>query len=461
MFKSVIDWKNRLLKDPRIARVMHGSVSGLAGRVLSLLISVVTLPMTLRYLGRLEYGVWVTVSTSVMMLSILDFGLANTLTNFIAEAHANDNPDLAQRYFSTAFWVTVGLVLLMLPITYGVWRWVDWGRLFHLTDPVLVSHAAGCVAIAGGFFLVSLPLALMHRALSGYQEVHLVNYVFMLNSVLGFIALVTTVLLHGSIVTLLAAYSGAMMVGNVALNLWVWHWQRPWLKPLFSHVDRGIIRRLFGQGLLFFVLQLTTLVVFNSDNLVITHYLSAEAVTPYSVAWRLMQYAFLLQGFLVPSLWPALTEAYHKGQMDWIQNIYRQLRQKTLIAVGIAALVLAVVGRPVIRWWAGSMAVPDQGLLWLMAAFSVVIATTTNQAMLLTATGRLRLEATVAVIAASANLWLSIMLVKWIGSEGVILGTLLSFAVFMVLPQAREVRRVLAGEFLPRTAPESQEVVSQ
>ena len=220
------------------------------------------------------------------------------------------------------------------------------------------------------------------------------------------------------------------------------------MKPRLRKISGRIIRKLFGQGVLFFIINLTGLVVFNSDNLVISHYLGAAAVTPYSIAWKLTQYAALLQGVLMPSLWPALAEAYHKHDMEWINSTYRSLRHKTQLGVGLVALMMGLLGQWVIRVWTGGVVVPGHLLLWLMAFFAFLMATTTNQALLLAAVGRLRLEAVVAVLAAASNLLLSIYLVQRIGTEGVILATILSFAIFMVVPQAWEVKRVLRGQYL-------------
>lgn len=438
----------RFGSDPRFARVLHGSLSGLASRGFTLLINILTLPLTVRYLGRFQYGIWVTISTSVMMLAVLDLGVANTLTNFIAEAHAKEDRAQAKQSFATAFWVTVAIVLLLAPLSFALWRALNWGSLFHVEDPLLVEEVRRCVAIAGVFFLLSMPLTLANRVLGGYQEVHLANYFGMANSVLSLIAIIGTVWLHGSLVTLMAAYSGALLFGTLGLNLWLCFWQRPWLRPSPWNVSRGIIRKLFGQGFLFFIIQLTGLVVFNSDNLVITHYLGAAAVTPYSTAWKLTQYAALLQGVLMPSLWPALAEAYHQRNMSWINSTYRSLRKKTQLAVGVVAVLMGLLGQWVIRVWTGGAIVPNHRLLWLMAFFAFLMAVTTNQALLLAAVGRLRLEAVVAVLAAVSNFVLSIYLVQRIGAEGVILATILSFAIFMVVPQAWEVRRILRGHYL-------------
>ena len=437
------------LSDSRLSRVLVGSVSALFGRGLAVVVNAVLLPVILRYLGKLEFGIWITISTSVLMLSVLDLGIANTLTNFIAEAHADEDQEKAVRYYATAFWITSAVTILLFPISYFGWRVIDWASLFHLTDSLQIQHARICVAVAVGFFLASLPLTLANKVLAGYQQVHLANAFAMINSLLSLVAILTTVAFHGTIVYLMASYCGAMLVGTLCLNVWLCFWQRPWLAPRLRSMHFGAARSLFSQGLLFFIIQCTGLVVFSTDNLVITHYLGPAQVTPYSFAWRLTSYATMVQAIMLPSLWPAFSEAYHKRELDWIASTYRSVTRKSLSAVGLAAIVIGFSGRIVIRLWAGPNAVPGQRLLWLMAAFNLIMAATTNQAFLLNATRRLRVEAVVAVLAAGVNLGLSIFLVQRIGTEGVIESTILSFLIFMIVPQELEVRRVLAGRYLP------------
>lgn len=444
--------RRRLGEDPRLERMLHGGFSGLLGRGFALLVSAISLPLTVRYLGKLEYGVWITISSSIAMLSVLDLGIANTLTNHIAEAFARDDRAQAKRAFATAFWLTCALSAVFSVLLAAVWHAVHWAALLHLADPVLAGRARLAVAISIGYFLLSMPLNLANRVLSGYQKVHIANYFAMLNSLLGLGAILVVIVLHGTLVSLMLAYCIAMLGGSVLLNLWLLLLHHPWLRPHPALYSRTLSSALFRQGSLFFLLQLTGLVVFNSDNLVIAHYLGAQEVTPYSIAWRLISYAAMLQSLVIPSLWPAFTEAYHKRELTWVRTIYGGLVRKTLLAVSIAACLIGIAGRSFIRVYAGAAAVPSPLLLWTMALWAVLVATTTNQALLLTATGRLRLEATVAVIAAVVNLFLSIYLVQRIGAEGVILATILSFAVCMVVPQQMEVRRVLRGDFL---APEA------
>lgn len=448
----LVGLREKITRDPRLQRMVHGSFSGVLGRGLGLLVGLVSLPLTKHYLGKLEYGIWVTISSTVVMLTVLDLGIANTLTNLISSAYAENDKQKAQAYFATAFWLTAAVAATLAVLSGVVWYQVNWGALLQLTDPAIAARARAAFGISIVFFLLTLPLTLANRVLSGYQQVHLANYFAMGNSVLGLLAILVTIALHGNLVLLMLAYCSAMLLGLLGLNVWLLVLHKPWIRPAPSAVSKLVARSLLGQGSLFFVIQLTTLVVFNADNLIIAHSLGAAEVTPYSIAWKLAAYASLLQSLLVPSLWPAFTEAYHKRELGWLRKAYRHLVRNSLLAVGAVAVSIGLLGRTIIRVWVGADAVPSHTLLWTMAFWAVLVSVTTNQALLLTATSRLQVAAAAAVIAASINLVLSLTLVHRMGSEGVILATVVSFGVCMAGPQAWEVRRVLSGRFLPEPA---------
>lgn len=438
---------SRLRENDRLVRILHGGASGLLAKGSSVLVTVISVPLLVHHLGTFEYGVWITISTTVAMLSVLDLGIANTLTNFIAEAYADQSPRAAQEYFATAFWITIGIAGILACA--GVWllSMLDFGLLFHLTGFAEIALVRHTVAISAAYFLCSLPLNLANKVFAGYQEVHTANYFGMVNNFCGLIAIVFAVHLHANLTALMAAYCSCMLLGTFALNLRLCIFSKPWLLPVPGRVRWRLSRMLFGEGILFFVLQLTSIVVYNSDNLVIAHYLGADRVTPYSVGWKLMSTASLVHGIMVPSLWAAFSAAYHKGEMEWVQQIYRSMRRRIVGTVAVLAVLLALIGPWLIRLWAGPGAVPSARLLWLMAAYVVVNCITTNQALLLTATRRLRLEASAAVLAAAVNIWITIRWVQAFGIDGVMMGTLVSFAACMVLPQAWEVGRVLDGKY--------------
>ncbi len=439
--------RHKLQSDQRMAKLVHGGLSGVLGRGLAIAVSAITLPLTIRYLGREEYGVWITISTSVVMIAVLDLGISSTLTNFIAASHVKDDRTAARAYFASAFWITVAVSIFLGVTLTAVWHLIPWGVILGVQG-ALASQASRCVAIAIGFFLLNLPLSLANRVLSGYQETQVANYFAMINSVLGLAAIVAAIHARLTLSGMMLTYSCAMLTGTLILNAWLTLRNRPWLRPKITAFSRDKASHLLSQGVMFFLLQVVGLVVFNSDNLVITHYLGAAEVTPYSVCYRLMSYATMLQSLMTPSLWPAFSDAYYRRDLQWLRTTYRRVMHMTLIGVGGAAAILVGTGRWIIGVWATRSAVPALSLLILMAAWSVTLSVTVNQASLLAATQRLRLQAATSSLAACVNLLGTIFLVQRYGSTGVITATLVSYLVCIVLPQSWEVRNILRGRYL-------------
>jgi O-antigen/teichoic acid export membrane protein len=438
----------KLKDDPRLVRVLQGGVSGIAGKVTAVLANAVSLPIAVRYLGREQYGFWVTISTTIMMLAVLDLGIANTLTNCISRAYAERSDEMARRYYATAFWATCAVATALGLLGALSWHLIDWGKLFGLRDPAVAQQAGMCAAISFGYVLLTLPLGLANKVMGGYQRVPVANAFAMLNSALSLVAIVVVVRIHGTVVDLMAAFCAAMLTGTILLNLWMGLRHEPRIRPTLRRVHLDIAREIMSHGMLFFLLQIAGLAVFNTDNLIIAHFLGAEQVTPYAVTWRLVGYASVLQSLLVPSLWPAFSEAYVNHDLAWIRTAYHRVMGATVLTVIPTALFLGFAGRWIIGVWAGKAAVPGSVLLWGMCFWIVLLSITVNQGALLAATQRIQLQAIYSSLAAVLNLILSIVLVQHLGATGVLLGTIISYLVFIVFPATWQIRQILQGRYL-------------
>ncbi len=183
------------------------------------------------------------------------------------------------------------------------------------------------------------------------------------------------------------------------------------------------------------MLQIAGLVVFNSDNLIVTHYLGPAQVAPYSVAWRLVGYASIAQTLISPALWPAFSEAFARGDFQWVRSTFRRTMWLTMSTTLALCVVFACGGRTIIRIWASRAAVPTEELLLLMCVWVMLSTFMSNTAIVLVAKGKTQLLAWCGLTAAVLNIGLSIYWVKRIGAPGVILGTIVSYLVVLVIPQ--------------------------
>lgn len=428
--------------------IAAAGLTALFGKGIGLLVSAATIPLTVRYLGAEGYGLWITISSAATMFFLLDIGIANTLTNLISEAYAANDKKRAATYFTTAFWVVVGISVLLGLLGWILWPFIPWVSLFHVQNPALAKETSHAMAAAFIVFLMALPTSLASKVLGGYQELHASNLFTAAGSVLSLLVVVAVIHFHGNLTFLVAGFAGSTVAANAACLLWICLFHKPWMKPWPRRISRGSVGRIFRSGSQFFVLQLAGLVVFNSDNIVISHYLSPSKVTPYAITFRLVGYILTLQTLITPALWPAYAEAYAKGHLSWIRLTYNRVRWISVAGLTVGCSITLFLGREIIRVWAGPQAVPSQMLITLMCLWIVLLAFATNQSCLMGATYRIGKQAIAAVANVLVNLTLSIIWVKTMGTNGVILATIVSVLIFIVGVQAWQVKKILRGDFL-------------
>jgi len=305
--------------------------------------------------------------------------------------------------------------------------------------------------------LLGLPCNLAGKLLAGYQEFHRTNYAGGAGALASLAGLALGIAFRMSMPVLFVMSVGCLTFANLATLIFVVTRLKPWLLPRPSLIEFGVVKELLSSGSAFFLIQVAAVIVFNSDNLVISHYLGAAEVTPYSVTWRLVGFAAVLQSLVFPALWPAFTEAYATGDYGWIRRTF-SLAMKGAVALNLAcAVALCLFGRALIRWWAGSAAVPAYYLVLAMCVWALISGFMTVESCLLAALNQVREQAFLSVVAAIVNITLSVALVKHIGSLGVIGGTILSYLFVLVVPQSMIIRRVfqdMSGlESAPRTLP--------
>lgn len=423
--------------------IVTGVSSGAAVRALSAISSTVFLPLAVRYLGAERFGVWATITSTVVFLNLLDLGIASTLTNHMARSQALGDREQAARYTANALALTMLLSVGAAVVLSIVWPVLDWAAMFHVGAGIQNTEVDATVAVAAALVLLGLPGALCSRILAGYQEVHVSNVVIALGTAGNLAGLLVGIALRVSMPALFLMSVGCVPLFNLGALCGTLFWQKPWLRPRMNLLEWGATRELVSSGLGFFLIQIAGAVVFSSDNIVVSHYLGAAQVTPYNVTWRFVGLTAMVQSLLFAAIWPAYADAYARGEYAWMRRTFHFLLRGTLALNLTCAVLFVALGKTFIRWWAGPAAVPSTMLLAAMALWAVIGGCMTVESCLLAAVGRTREQGVLSVVAAMVNLVSSIWLVQRIGAVGVIGGTILSYALVLIVPQSLIVRNIL------------------
>lgn len=442
---TAIDHRTR-----RVWNLVQSAITNLGNRALMMAISFVSVPLTIGYLGREQYGAWVTIGSFMAWLQLTDFGLGNGLTNAVTTAAGQDRPDLVRMHLSNGL-----LILTLVAAGFGVlaalaWPFVDWAAVFGVHSDAARAEIGPAVGVALGIFLLQFPLAMAGKVYQAYQAGRIGGYWGMAGNVLSFAALLIVTRTQGGLVWLVLALSGTSLLVNFASNAWVFLHFRPDLRPHWRHADTGAMRSLGKVGGKFFLIQIMALVTFQTDNIVIGQYLGAAQVPEYSLTYSLFSYTSLPQSVLFSYLWVAYTEAIARKDIAWVKRTFHLNLVAGLVFTAAAVAALMVIAQPFIHWWAGALVTPSMQLIAWVAAWSMINAFTNPIACLLAAASHLKYQVIYGGLAAASNIILSILLVQRMGITGVISGTVISYLVFVCGPTYFESRLLLRSLSIAR-----------
>ncbi|MDQ6861273.1 MAG: oligosaccharide flippase family protein [Verrucomicrobiota bacterium] len=423
--------------------MFRGVATAIAGRGVGTLVGLATVPLTIGYLGQERYGIWVTISTFLAFLSFTDFGIANSLSNALGKAHAEEEHHLAARYVSSAFFIFCAIALAIIAISFACAPQLAHSIFRDLQTPAARDEVGPALLLALLIFALDIPLLVTNKVLAAQHQISISNWWGMAGSVANLFAVLAVIWARGGLPWLVIGSSGLGFLTNLACAVWVFGWRWPHLRPHFTRFEKSAMRDLASTGWKFLVIGAVWMVNSETDNLVIARFIGAAQVTPYAITFAVFANATLLQTLAYPSLWPAYTEAFARKDFVWMRRTFASHMKISFISAFAIVTFLVLFGAQIIRFWAGESAVPPFATIIWMGVWNVMLATLYVASCLLNATGHLKGMTIYGTITAVLNIGVSIPLAKIYGISGVIAGTVIAFAVANYIPTFIEVRGVL------------------
>src|SRR5207302_9361979 len=147
--------------------------------------------------------------------------------------------------------------------------------------------------------------------------------------------------------------------------------------------------------------------------------------------------------FVTQPLWPAYSDALVRNDLHWVRITFRRSMRVTLAIIAPASLALVLIGPAFVGVWTGHEVHTSWSLFIALGIWTGMGSVGAAISMLLNAAHVVRLQVLAAITMASTNLVLSIVLAQHIGVSGVMWGTVVSYAVCVLVPYAIVVPKLL------------------
>jgi len=292
------------------------------GQIFSRLLRAAIVIYAARLLGAASWGAFSYVLSLATFLTIFsDFGI-----NALVTRETSKNPELRNKYLSTALFIKIGLVILLGIILFAVG-----GRITKIEEAKILIPL---LIFMFGFDTIRDLATTINRAMERMEiEAGLVLVTNFLIVALGFIFLSFRPTAY-SLATSYAVGSGlGLIISLIAL--------RKYFTSLFSHFDRKLVREIISLAWPFGLLALLGTVMLNTDIIMLGWMSTATEVGWYATAQKPLQLLYVLPALLATAFFPSLSKL---AMQDDKKEQFERLIEKALMVVLTVALPITLGG---------------------------------------------------------------------------------------------------------------------
>lgn len=419
----------------RTINIKKNIIGSFGIKVLGILISFLLVPYTINLLNQEKYGIWITIFSIVTWFNVMDIGLGNGFRNKFTEAMAIKNEVLAKKYIQTLYSSMFLITGILLIFFFIVNHFLNWERILNIPKNFdeNIDFLVGTVFV---LLCAQLILKNISTILLSLQKTTFSNSLILLGNLLSLIFIfVFNKIYTINLFSIAIIFMMSPIIVFIIATIIIFSKELKHLRPKFFAIpQKKYFNELMTLGLKFFLIQITTIVMFSSSSIIITQLYGPSAVTPYNVTYQLFAAAQIFFSIIITPFWSAFTEANAKNDYVWIKTSLKKLMFIWgVFSVGI--IILWLISPFVFKIWLGSNIIIPFGLSFQFALFAILMAWSSIFASYLAGIGKISISLYGAIFQCIINIPLAIFLAKGmdLGTIGIILATNINMLIPVLL----------------------------
>lgn len=274
-------------------------------------------PIIVHRLGDDAAGIWVLIFSITGYYGLFDLGIRSSIIRYVSKAKATNDQESARRLINTSLFSYSCIGLFTFLITAVVSLYLD---RFHGIRPEFQHTARWLLLMVGGAVSLGFPLGVSGGVLEGLQRFDVQNLTSMV-STLARAVLIVVALRHGYGLLMVAFITVALPLVSSVVRSMVAARMLP--VPLgWRYVDRATFREMAGYGGTTLIVIIAARLRFRSDSIIIGAFLSAAAITYFTIGARIVDYAGEVVENLAQVFMPMSSHSDAQGDLDRLRKIF-------------------------------------------------------------------------------------------------------------------------------------------
>jgi len=396
-------------------------------------------PFILHRLGDEAFGLWILIYSVTGYYGLFDLGIRSSIIRYVAKYSATGQQEEMNLLINTALFSYAGIGTVAMIVTAIATYYVN--SIFRIPAE-FAGTARLLLLMVGGSVSLGFPLGVFGGILAGLQRFYLLNSINIVSTLLRTLLIIVALQRGGGLLTVALITVTLPLLNGMANALAAFPLLQ--LRISLRYVNRSTLRMIAGYSSATLLIIVASRLRFKTDAMVIGTFVSAAAVTYFTIGSRLMDYSQDLVSGLAQLFIPMSSESHAKGDLEGLQKILLLGNRACAFIIFPIAAVFTILGKSVIEVWVGAKYVtPSFPVLLILLYPTTLLCAQSSSGRILWGMAKHKGWAWIVLGEGICNLILSIILVRPYGIIGDAIGTAIPMIITMVFVLPGYVCRLL------------------
>lgn len=322
-----------------------------------MVISLLTMPAYIKYFGdQTALGVWFTLLSLLTWILSFDLGIGNGLRNKLVGSIAKNDRKEMKQYISSATFSMFGIILLAMIVVGIIIPTVNWNSVFNVETAIYsknVLMTTMFITFIG--VLMQFFFKIITSVIYALQKSSINNFIFLITSVLQllYISFAPSMDVSKAIISLSIVNVLCVCVPMIVAALILFFTILKDCKPNIKFCTKLHSKAVLGMGGLFFACQVFALLIFATNELLISNLFSPENVVVYQAYYKIFLLVSTVFSLALTPIWSIITKAQEEKNYMWLKKTFK-IMELSLILVMLFEFLLIFMFDFIAKIWLGS-----------------------------------------------------------------------------------------------------------
>ncbi|UVI31608.1 lipopolysaccharide biosynthesis protein [Paenibacillus spongiae] len=356
--------KNKLASLRR-NRDFNNVIYSLMSYAITPVILIISTPLLLKYLGDVNYGVWILINSIINLLAVSNFGLGNALIKLGSELNKDDQLEQFNALFSVSFTISIMLALLInvIILLFGTYIFPLFVSAGSIDSILSMSYLLSGVV---GLRIVNSIISGAYMSKQRYDINSKMNIVY--NLVTSICFTVLTVMYGELHILVIFLFLSSVLL--IVVNYFVAKAAVPGIRFKLS-LNKRLFHKIFGYGMYSWVQVVISTLNAQADKLIIGGLLGAKVLGFYTICMQIVIKIHEIPAAAGGYLFAKFSDLSESEDRNKIRSVYYKAISLSFLFVAVSGALAFLFARHILSLWINPEFAEQHYMLFRLLVVSV------------------------------------------------------------------------------------------